>query len=143
MSTVEKGQTVSVHYVGTFDDGTEFDNSRLRGEPLSFEVGSGQVIAGFDAAVQGLLAGETKQFTVDPGDAYGDVDPKGFVTVDRKECPDIEPARVGEYMHGTTENGDRISCRIHACDENEVTLDYNHPLAGKILKFDVELISIQ
>lgn len=80
-TTVKNGQKVSVHYVGTLDDGTEFDNSRSRGDVISFEVGSGQLISGFDSALPGMVVGEVKSVSLTPEEAYGDVNPEAIETV--------------------------------------------------------------
>ena len=143
MSKVESGQVVSVHYVGTFDDGIEFDNSRTRGEPLTLEVGVGQLISGFETALVGMEVGETKKVTLAPIDAYGDVNPEAFQTTSRTAFPVEFEFVVGAGVHGANEGGEPISARIHALEGDNVTLDFNHPLAGKNINFEIELISIQ
>jgi peptidylprolyl isomerase len=143
MSKVESGQTVSVHYVGTLDDGTEFDSSRNRGEALTFQVGSGQLIAGFDAALPGMVVGEVKKVALASSDAYGDVNPEAFQRTSRSAFPGEYVFNVGEGVQGTNQEGQPVSARIHALSEDEVTLDFNHPLAGKNLNFEIELVDIQ
>ena len=142
MGKVENGQTVNVHYVGTLDDGTEFDSSRTRGEALAFQVGAGQLLPGFEAALLGMTVGETKRIGLTPSDAYGDINPEAFQTTSRTAFPVEFEFKIGEGVHGTNESGQPVSARIHALEEDEVTLDFNHPLAGKNLNFEIELISI-
>tara|TARA_R110002110_G_scaffold13376_1_gene64054 strand:- start:2213 stop:2713 length:501 start_codon:yes stop_codon:yes gene_type:complete len=140
--TVKKGQTVSVHYVGTLDDGTEFDNSRARGDVISFEVGSGQLIPGFDNALPGMTVGETKNVAVTAADAYGDVNPQAVETVPKTVFPPDMPLEVGGMVQGRAPTGQPVVARINAVEEDSVTLDMNHPLAGKNLNFEIELVSI-
>ena len=142
MSKVKTGNNVSVHYVGTLDDGTEFDSSRSRGAPLSFQVGSGQLIAGFDAALSGMVVGETKTITLVPADAYGEASPEHVQTAPRNMFPSDFEFKVGATVYGKNENGQEILAKINSFDNEEIILDFNHPMAGKTLNFDIELISI-
>lgn len=138
-----KGRTVNVHYVGTFDDGTEFDNSRTRGETISFEVGAGQMIKGFDSAVNGMTIGQTKTVTLTPDEAYGQVNPEAFQTVPEEMFENFGTLNIGETVTGVAQNGQQFAARIHSVQENAVTLDFNHPMAGKSLNFEVELVSVE
>ena len=131
MSKVENGQTVSVHYVGTLEDGTEFDSSRTREEPLAFQVGSGQLISGFNNAVVGMTMGETKTISLEPADAYGSVDPSAVHSVPTEMFPsDFKPV-VGATVVGHNEQGEQMMAKIETFDEQGVTLDFNHPMAVK------------
>ena len=142
MSKVTNGQNVSVHYVGKLEDGTEFDSSRPRGETLDFEVGSGQMIEGFDTAVVGMTIGETKNITLAPDKAYGELDPEAVKEVPMANFdPSFEPV-VGHTVMGQNELGQRLMAKIEAITDDTVTLDFNHPLAGKSLNFEIELVSI-
>ena len=143
MSGVQKGQTVSVHYVGTLKDGTEFDNSRSREKTLLFEVGSGQMIPGFDKAVMGMTVGETKTIALEPIDAYGLHNPEAFQTSNRNAFPEDYTFEVGAIVYGRTETGQPVMAKIHNVNGDDITLDCNHPLAGKDLNFEIELIGIQ
>ena len=143
MSKVENGQTVNVHYVGTLDDGTQFDASRPRGETLTFQVGSGQMIPGFDKAVVGMTVGETKTIALEPTDAYGTINPEGFQSTPRSAFPEGFQFMVNETVQGQDETGRVISARIHTVEEATITLDFNHPLAGKNLNFEIELVSVE
>ena len=138
----ENGNTVSVHYVGTFPDGTEFDSSHARGEAMSFTVGSGQLIAGFDQAVNGMTVGETKSITLSPAEAYGDVQEGLTTTVSQTAFPTDYNFVVGQQVMGQNEAGAPVVATISEVLDNEVVLDMNHPMAGKTLNFSIELISI-
>tara|TARA_R100000234_G_scaffold19545_1_gene10985 strand:- start:1024 stop:1497 length:474 start_codon:yes stop_codon:yes gene_type:complete len=142
-TTVKNGQKVSVHYVGTLDDGTEFDNSRSRGDVISFEVGSGQLISGFDSALPGMVVGEVKSVSLTPEEAYGDVNPEAIETVPKNVFPPGMPLTVGGMVQGTAPTGQPVIARIDAIEGESVTLDMNHPLAGKNLNFEIELVSIE
>jgi FKBP-type peptidyl-prolyl cis-trans isomerase 2 len=143
MGKVKNGQTVSVHYVGTLNDGTEFDNSNTRGEPMSFQVGSGQLISGFDTAVQGMSIGESKTIKVSPDDAYGTVDDNAIQTYPSSMFPDNFQFSVGAHVQGSDDSGQPVTARISTFNDENVTLDFNHPLAGKTLNFEIKLIDIE
>ena len=138
----KKGQTVSVHYVGTFDDGTEFDSSRERNEAISFEVGSGQLLSGFDSAVSGMKIGEVKKIKLEPEEAYGNVNPNAFQDVPHSNFPPDFSFEVDGMVRAQDPQGDSIVARIDKIDNDTVTLDFNHPLAGKSLNFEIELLSV-
>tara|TARA_R110002012_G_scaffold252560_3_gene431570 strand:- start:825 stop:1277 length:453 start_codon:yes stop_codon:yes gene_type:complete len=138
---VTTGQNVSVHYKGTLSDGTEFDNSRTRGEPMSFQVGSGQLLAGFNDAVVGMAIGETKTVTLESKEAYGEPRPDAIQQIPRTAfAPDFE-FEVGGTVQGNGPAGPFIA-KIQAVQDESVTLDLNHPLAGQDLTFEVELVSV-
>lgn len=138
---VENGNNVSVHYRGTLGDGTEFDNSRTRGETLEFCVGSGQMIKGFNDAVVGMATGETKSVTLVPADAYGDRNPAALQAVPRTAFGDDFEFEVGEMIQGNGPRGPFVA-RIHELQETDVVLDLNHPLAGEELNFEIEVVSV-
>ena len=142
MSKVENGNTVSVHYRGTLNDGTEFDSSYNRGNPISFQVGAGQMIKGFDNATVGMTVGEKKSITLTPDLAYGAVNPDAVQVVPRQSfAPDFEFI-VGNVVHGETSSGQPMVATITEVKDSEVVIDTNHPMAGKDLNFDIELVSI-
>ena len=137
---IENGKTVNVHYVGTFDDGTEFDNSRQRGEALSIQVGVGQVIPGFDQALAEMSVGETKSISLSPEEAYGQPNPGAIQVVARNQFPPEMNLVEGATVQGQGPSGPVLATIIEYTEEN-VILDLNHPLAGKNLNFEIELIS--
>tara|TARA_A100001015_G_C14873657_1_gene665397 strand:+ start:252 stop:680 length:429 start_codon:yes stop_codon:yes gene_type:complete len=141
MSTVENGNTVSVHYTGTLNDGTQFDSSQGR-DPLSFQVGDGQVISGFDNAVVGMVVGESKTFTIPAEQAYGLKNEEAIQEVSKSRFPEGYDAQVGQTVNGQNEVGQNFQALIIAESVETVTLDFNHPLAGQDLTFDVELVSV-
>ncbi len=142
MSKVENGQNISVHYVGTLDDGTEFDSSRTRNEELTFEVGSGQLIEGFNNAVIGMQVGETKKITLSPEEAYGPLNPEAVQTVPTNLFPETFEPVVGATVVGQNELGQQMMAKIEDFNDESITLDFNHPMAGKSLNFEIELMSI-
>ncbi len=135
---INKGDTVTAHYTGKFDDGTVFDSSEGR-EPLSFVVGSGKVIKGFDDAVIGMSVGESKTFTVLAKDAYGERDPTYVQKIERSRLPADQEPKVGMLLGVRIPEGPEMQVEIIAVDDKEVTLDFNHPLAGKNLTFTITL----
>ena len=141
MAQVKPGDNVSIHYTGTLQDGTTFDSSEGR-EPLAFEVGSGQIIPGLDRALPGMEVGEKKQVEVAAENAYGDVNPEMRQAVPREGIPADIPLDIGTQLQMQTPDGQALPVTVVAVDEEKVTLDANHPLAGKDLTFDIELVAI-
>jgi peptidylprolyl isomerase len=141
MSQAKAGDSVKIHYTGTLDDGTQFDSSDGR-EPLAFELGSGQVIPGFDKAVDGMAVGETKSVNIPAEDAYGPHHPQMIQEVPRSALPDdLEPAE-GMGLQAQGPDGQVLNLVVTGVQEDSITVDGNHPLAGKALTFDIELVSI-
>jgi FKBP-type peptidyl-prolyl cis-trans isomerase 2 len=133
------GDTVKVHYRGTLEDGTEFDCSAGR-EPLEFTVGTGQVIPGFDKAVLELEPGQKTTVTIPAGEAYGEADPAGIQKFPMSAFP--SRPEVGWTVELGGPNGERIPAAIVDVNDEEVSLDFNHPLAGKDLTFEIELLEV-
>ena len=135
-------RTVTLHYEGTFEDGTVFDSSKSRGEPMTVTTGQGQLIAGFEEAISTMETGETKTFTLEPAQAYGprfedrtttlarDVFPDDFVFEDNMQIPLQGP------------QGPLLSTLLEVND-TEITVDLNHPMAGKTLTFEVEVLNVE
>ena len=141
MSQAKAGDSVKIHYTGTLDDGTQFDSSDGR-EPLAFELGSGQVIPGFDKAVDGMSVGETKSVNIPAEDAYGPHHPQMIQEVPKSALPDdLEPAE-GMGLQAQGPDGQVLNLVVTDVQEDSITVDGNHPLAGKALNFDIELVSI-
>jgi len=138
---VTSGHNVSVHYVGTFTDGTEFDNSHTRGETVSFKVGSGQMIPGFSNAVVGMTAGETKTFRLTPEQGYGPRNEAALQTVPRSAFSQDFEFEIGGTIQGNGPSGQFLA-KIQEVQESQIVLDMNHPLAGHELNFEVEVVSV-
>jgi len=131
----QDGDTVALHYRGTLDDGSEFDSSAGR-DPLSFQVGAGAVISGFDDAVKGMAVGEKKTFRLEPDDAYGQPREDYIITVEAANAP--EGLSVGDQVS----LGNAPATVVSIADNGDVTVDANHPLAGKALTFEIEVVDI-
>ena len=139
---VKKGDTIKVHYTGTLNDGSQFDSSYNRNEPIEFVAGTGQMIQGFDEAVIGMEIGEKKSINIPAAKAYGEQNQEAFMNVPKNNFPPDFEFVVGEMVQGQTESGQPLQAIILEVNENEVLLDFNHPLAGEDLNFDLELVSI-
>ena len=139
MSTVNNGDSVKVHYEGRFEDGEIFDKSEGRGA-LEFEAGSDQLIPGFSNGVVGMAVGDKKTLTLPPAEAYGDRDPARVQEVELGVLP--EGVKVGDHLQG--QSGEHVvQLLVTALGESAATLDGNHPLAGKTLIFDIEVVGIE
>ena len=137
---INQGDKVRVHYRGTLDDGSEFDSSYSRGEPIEFEIGSGGVIEGFDDAVSGMDVGDKLRVTIPSDKAYG---PRHDEAVQEIPADQIPPgASVGDMLSGQTEDGHQVAAELVSIDGGNATLDFNHPLAGKDLTFELELVEV-
>lgn len=141
MTQVKAGDTVRIHYTGTLTDGTVFDSSQGR-DPLEFTVGSGQIIPGLDKAIPGMVAGDKKVVNIPCAEAYGEADENARQAVPRAQIPDHIPVEPGTQLQMQAPNGHVVPVVVVSADENEVVLDANHPLAGKDLTFDFELVEI-
>ena len=141
MTQVKTGDTVRIHYKGTLSDGRIFDSSEGR-EPLEFQVGSGQIIPGLDKALPGMAVGEKKVVEVPAAEAYGPVNPEMRQAVPRDGIPADIPLQVGTMLQMQTPQGQVVPVTVVEVTETEVTLDANHPLAGRDLTFDIELVAI-
>ena len=137
---IKKGDTGRAHYTGTLDDGTVFDSSRER-DPLEFVQGQGMLIPGFESAVEGHEAGDVVSVTIAPEEAYGEADPELIFTVPRAQVPDHIPLNVGVPLQLSNEQG-QMDVTITEVGPEEITLDANHPLAGKSLTFEIEIVSV-
>ncbi len=141
MAQAKEGDEVQVHYTGKLEDGTVFDTSQ-DGEPLSFTIGENRVIPGFETAVVGMEPGDSKTTEIDPEQAYGEHRDDMVMELDRDQIPeDVEP-EVGQQLQLRLENGQTVPVLITALGEDTVTIDANHPLAGRTLIFEIELIEV-
>ncbi len=139
---VKKGNTVEVEYTGKFDDGTVFDASANHGQPLSFTLGSQEVIPGFEHAVEGMKVGEEKKVTISPEEGYGERNEQLVKNVPRQQLPAEPEPQVGMMLLVRTPEGQEFPTKITAVKEGMVTIDLNHPLAGKTLYFTLKLVRI-
>ena len=141
MSEVKSGDTVRIHYTGTLTDGTVFDSSEGR-DPLEFTVGSGQVIKGMDAGLEGMTAGEKKTLNIACEEAYGPINPAARQSIPREGIPADIPLEPGTPLQRRSPDGQVLPVTVVEADEATVTLDANHFLAGKDLVFEIELVSV-
>jgi len=141
MTQAHVGDMVKVHYTGKLTDGTTFDTS-LEREPLEFTLGEGELIPGFEHAVLGMAAGESKTTTIPADQAYGPHHAERVIDVERHHLPsDLQP-ELGQQLQMTRPDGTTLSVIITTVTETQVTLDANHPLAGQDLIFDITLVEI-
>ena len=135
-----EGKQVKVHYVGTLDDGTKFDSSRDRGEPLAFTCMAGQMIKGFDEAVREMEVGQVVNVRLEPAEAYGERDERLVQTVPVAQMPGAERLEVGQRVILSSPTGQPFPATVAAKDADSVTFDMNHEMAGKALNFEIELL---
>ena len=136
------GKTCRTHYRGTFNDGTQFDSSYDRGEPLEFVCGAGMMIKGFDKAVANMEVGEKVDIHLMPEEAYGQPDEDAIFTVEIAQLPGSEELEVGQQVYLQDPYGRPFPVKVVAKDENNITLDANHEMAGKELNFAIELVEV-
>ena len=139
---VKKGNKVKVEYEGKLDDGTVFDASSKHGKPLEFQVGSGMVIPGFDNALVGMKKGEEKEVTIKPEEGYGKPNPEMVKKVPKDQFPKDKEIKPGMMLAIGLPTGQQIPAKIAEVGDKEITLDLNHPLAGKTLKFKIKVVEI-
>lgn len=137
------GKTCKVHYKGTFNDGSQFDSSYDRGEPLEFICGAGMMIKGFDAAVVDMEVGEVKEIHLMPEEAYGMPDPNAILTFEIAELQGSEDLTVGQRVYLSNSMGQPVPVTVTAKDSKTITLDANHEMAGKELNFTIELVEAE
>lgn len=142
MQQAKQGDTVHVHYRGTLDDGSEFDSS-AGGDPISFTLGSGEVIPGFEQAIQGMSAGDKKTQHIPANEAYGEHREELVFKVGRDQIPPGSDVEVGDMLRVGFPDGTSAAVQVKEMDDESVTLDANHPLAGKALTFELELVRIE
>ena len=136
------GKQVRTHYRGTFNDGTQFDSSYDRGEPLEFICGAGMMIPGFDAAVANMEVGQTVQVHLMPHEAYGEADPDAIITVEIAQLPGTENLTIGQKVYLQNTYGQPVPVTVAAKDDTTITFDANHEMAGKELNFTIELVEV-
>jgi len=141
MPMAKNGDRVKVHYTGTFDDGEKFDSSEGR-EPLEFVVGSGSVIKGFETAVIGLSVGEERNVSINPEDGYGLRSEELVQELPLEGMKDADKFQEGMMLTLRDPEGSMMNARVAKIENNKMTLDLNHPLAGKTLNFSIKLVEI-
>lgn len=141
MAEAKQGDTVRIHYTGKLDDGTVFDSSEGR-EPLEFTLGAEEVIPGFEKAVLGMSPGETRTATINPDEGYGDFQDDMVFQVDRDRLPSDLTPEIGTELRVRTPDDSMIPVIIVDVQDDKVTIDANHPLAGRDLVFDITLVEI-
>ena len=141
MEETKSGDTVKVHYTGKLNDGTVFDSSVER-EPLEVTIGAGQVIPGFEKGIIGMAPGETKSISIGKDEAYGEHRQELTMEVNKSDFPESITPEIGQMLQMKNPNGDLIRVVVSEIKDETVTIDANHPLAGKDLTFDLELVSI-
>jgi peptidylprolyl isomerase len=142
MAAAQIGDTVKIHYTGKMEDGEVFDTSKSR-EPIEFTIGSSTIIRGFQNGVIGMRTGETRTVTVPPEEGYGPRNEDLTVNVNKSELsPNIDP-QIGQCLRIPRKEGNDVVVTVTDMDEESVTLDSNHPLAGRTLTFDLELVAIE
>lgn len=142
MTEVQKNSTVSVHYTGRLADGKVFDSSEGR-EPLTFTVGAGQLIKGFETGVMGMKLNETKTLNITAAEAYGPVRDELIQVVERSLLPEDLDPKVGQKLASQGSEGRQMVVSVVAVDDKTITIDGNHELAGKYLIFDIEVVAVQ
>lgn len=141
MATAKKGDRVKIHYKGSFADGIVFDTSEGK-EPLEFTLGEGKVIPGFEKNIDGMEQGEKKTFQVGPTEGYGESRKELIQEIPRNKFPKNVEAKKGQVLVLKSPDGKQIMTTITQADAEKVTLDLNHPLAGKTLTFEVEVVEV-
>jgi peptidylprolyl isomerase/FKBP-type peptidyl-prolyl cis-trans isomerase SlpA len=141
VAQANQGDEVQVHYTGKLEDGTVFDSSE-EGEPLSFTIGENRVIPGFEEAVTGMEPGDSKTTEVEPEQAYGEHRDDMVMEMERDQIPGEVDPEVGQQLQLRLENGQTVPVLITALGEETVTIDANHPLAGRKLIFEIEVVDV-
>ncbi|HIS31808.1 MAG TPA: FKBP-type peptidyl-prolyl cis-trans isomerase [Candidatus Limivivens intestinipullorum] len=137
------GKTCRTHYRGTFNDGTQFDSSYDRGEPLEFVCGAGQMIKGFDAAVADMEVGQVTDIHLMPEEAYGMPDPNAIFTIEIAQLPGSENLEVGQQVYLSNQYGQPFPVKVTEKEDATITFDANHEMAGKELNFRIELVEVK
>ncbi len=137
---IENGKLVKVHYTGKLENGTEFDSS-LQRDPLEFKVGTGQLIRGFESAIVEMSVGEKKTIKLTPEEGYGPVHESMVLTIPKSNVP--SDVQIGAQLQAEGQNGEPVVFVVRQINEDNVVIDGNHPLAGKTLVFDVEVVDVQ
>ena len=142
MTKIKTGDTVKVHYIGTLKDGSQFDNSRDRGDGLQFTIDDGQLLKGFNNAVKDLQVGEKTKVDIKAAEAYGEYVSEAVIKVQKSEFPESLKYELNGFIQGQDQEGRPVQGQVVKINEESVDLDMNHPLAGEDLSFEIELLEI-
>jgi FKBP-type peptidyl-prolyl cis-trans isomerase 2 len=138
--SIKDGDTIKIDYTGKLDDGSVFDSSEKHGEPLEFTVGEGQVISGFEEAVRGMDEGDEKEFRIEPSEAYGEYNENLSQQVPKDAIQANMDIQEGMMILVRTPDGREMPAKVTRMGDEEITLDMNHPLAGKALNFNIKIV---
>ncbi|MBD3259541.1 peptidylprolyl isomerase [Candidatus Woesearchaeota archaeon] len=139
---IKEGNKVKIEYEGSLEDGTVFDSSAKHGAPLEVEIGAKQIIPGFEKALIGMEKGQEKEITLKPADAYGEPNPQLLKKIPKAQLPKEPEPKKGMMLTLGTPDGKQFPAKIAEVGENDVTIDLNHPLAGKTLKFKIKVLDV-
>jgi len=140
---IKKGDKIKVEYEGKLENGKVFDSSAKVGKPLEFEVGTGKIIPGFDKAVVGMKKGEEKDIKIEPNDAYGEPNPQLVKKIPKDQLPKDKEVKKGMVLGLSMPNGAQMPATVKEVSDKDITLDLNHPLAGKTLNFKIKVVDIE
>ncbi len=141
-TTAENGDMVTVHYTGKTEDGRVFASS-VEGDPIEFTIGEGELIPGFEKGVIGMREGERQEFAVPPEEGFGDYRMELVTTIDKNDFPDNFEPEEGKLLRLKRDDGENFDARITRVEGDDVTIDANHPLAGRTLRMDVDMLNIE
>jgi FKBP-type peptidyl-prolyl cis-trans isomerase 2 len=139
---IKDGDKVKIDYTGTLEDGTVFDSSEKHGKPLEFQIGSKQVIKGFEEAIKGMEQGQEKDIKIVPEDGYGHPNPQLVQKVPREQLPKEPEPQIGMALAVKLPNGNQMPAKITEVTQKDITIDLNHPLAGKTLNFKIKAVEV-
>lgn len=139
---VKENSNVTVHYIGTLENGDEFDNSYKKGTPLSFTIGEGKVLKGFESPLVGKEVGDRVEVSLTAKDAYGEFNENAISEIPKDTIPSSVEIIKDGFIKGKTQSGHDVIAKVLEIKENSYILDLNHPLAGKDLKFDIEILEV-
>jgi len=140
--SLKNGDNVKVEYTGMLEDGTVFDSSEKHGKPLEFEIGKGMIIHGFEKAVMEMKVGEEKEVKLKPSEAYGESNPELVKKIPREHLSKEQEPKPGMILLLSLPTGQQVPVKIIEVSDKDVSIDLNHPLAGKTLKFKIKLVSV-
>lgn len=139
---IKEGNNIKIEYTGSLDDGTVFDSSARHGKPLDVQIGNKQLIGGFEKALMGMEKDQEKDIRLEPKDAYGDYNPELVKEIPKEKIPNNDQLKEGLLIGLTAQDGQTIPAMVNKITDDMITLDLNHPLAGKTLNFKVKVVEV-